>query len=139
MRAAIIFVFSLLSLSLSAQPSPEYSRLTNLADSLFAQKQYRSSARTYLQAFAANKDMAQVKHRYFAACAWAEAGEADSAFIQLDRIAVKGRHFNYPQISKDLHFQKLYADKRWEPLLAIIQENMKKEQEHMNQNVPKKD
>jgi hypothetical protein len=136
MRLFLILIFSACSFQLHAQASAEYLRLTKLADSLLEVKNYKEAAVMYSSAFAANKDMAAVKHRYFAACALAESGETDSAFVQLQRIAIKGKYYNYPQISQEAHFKTLYSDKRWAPLLTIIEKNMLEEQERLNKNKP---
>jgi hypothetical protein len=136
LKIPTLFLFAFIAIKGAAQGTPTYLALTAKADSLLEKKKYQDAAHTYLSAFSSNNGMAQVKHRYFLACAYAELGKADSAFIQLERIVSKGNYYNYPQITEETHFKKLYADSRWQPLLARIEARMKEEQEKLNKDIP---
>ena len=64
--------------------------------------------------------------RYDAACSWALAGYPDSAFFNLERIVTKQEYSNYSHISTDPDLKSLYTDKRWKPLLELVQGNSEK-------------
>lgn len=117
---------------------PQYDILTTQADSLYLANNFKQAALTYAKAFEVTGGKGLVKHRYAAACAWAETGSADSAFEQLNRIATKGNYYNVPQITSEKHFQSLNRDKRWNPLIEIINRNMIAEQERLNKGLPRK-
>lgn len=70
--------------------------------------------------------------RYNAACSWALAGNSDSAFFNLNRAAFPGRYADYSHITTDTDLNSLHSDKRWQPLLAIVQQNKDKEEEKYN-------
>ncbi len=94
------------------------------ADSLYKAKDYKNAAFTYSSAFKANDwKPAPVSNRYNAACSWALANYPDSAFYQLNRIVTKGNYINYEQITTDADLNSLHNDKRWQPLLELIQQN----------------
>jgi hypothetical protein len=106
-----------------AQPASQYNLLASKADSLFGVKLYKEAAFTYSLAFAKNKDMGAVKHRYTAATCWALSLMSDSAFYQLNRIATKGGYMDYKQITTDVNLNNLKEDKRWPLLIEQILRN----------------
>lgn len=112
---------------ISAPDTIKYDRLTALGDKLFAKKRYREALTAYNTAIAANNDMGRVIHRYKAASCYALLGIADSAFIQLDRIAIKGKFSGIDLISNDYNFKTLFNDARWEKVLAVIRKNAENE------------
>lgn len=101
----------------------DYKKITALADSNFNKKQYNAAIGLYTTAFKKNNDLGLVKHRYNLACCYAMTSNADSAFIQLFRIAEKGKYFNYAEIEADLCFKALHTSNKWKSLMAIIQKN----------------
>ncbi|MCE3296066.1 MAG: hypothetical protein K0R65_1780 [Crocinitomicaceae bacterium] len=134
-RASLIFILLLPAGKLLGQGvSPEYSRLTKTADSLYRAKSFRSSADTYSAAFRSLGWKGLSADRYNAACSWALAGVPDSAFFQLDRIASLSNYTNYGHITTDPDLNSLHGDKRWEPVLEKVRKN--KEKAEINLNKP---
>ena len=70
--------------------------------------------------------------RYNAACSWALAGNSDSAFFNLNRVATAGKYANYRHLTTDADLNSLHSDKRWQPLLTIVQQNKDREEEKFN-------
>jgi hypothetical protein len=105
-----------------------YADLVRKADSLYDAKDYKASATTYTKAFKVFGWRGYITDRYNAACSWALAGNADSAFFNLERIAFKGNYTSYSHITTDTDLEFLHSDKRWEPLLQQIKANKEKEE-----------
>jgi hypothetical protein len=108
------------------RPTDRYSYFSKKADSLYKVQEYKNAALTYSKAFQSLGWKGLPVHRYNAACAWALAGFADSAFFQLHNIATKANYTNYVQIMGDPALASLHRDKRWNPLLGIIKQNKEK-------------
>lgn len=124
MRTSITIVLSiLLSVASMAQDEARYTELIKTAWKLYEQKDYRGSAETYSKAFEANGWKGYQDDRYNAACSWALAGVADSAFFQLNRIAEKMNYTNLGHISKDSDLNSLHTDKRWGEVIGLIKAN----------------
>lgn len=87
-----------------------YSSNVRIADSLYNAGDYLNSGKTYSKAFEANGWKGLSNHRYNAACSWALAGVADSAFFQLERIAQKANYTNYGHITTDTDLNSLHGD-----------------------------
>jgi hypothetical protein len=137
-KIRLLIILLLISRFSFSQVLPiEYHSLTNQADSLFEAGKFNNAALKYMRAFEVAGGRGIVKHRYRAACSWAETSNIDSAFVQLNQIATKGKYPNMPQITSEKHFLSLHEDRRWKPLLAIINENMLAEQERLNRTIPK--
>jgi hypothetical protein len=113
---------------------PSYSTLIKKADSLYKAGNYNQSALTYSEAFKANAWTGTSNDCYNAACSWALANNADSAFYQLNRIVTTMNYTNYAHIITDTDLKSLYADERWQPLLETIKQN--KEKAEINFNKP---
>jgi hypothetical protein len=90
------------------------------AETLYKQKEYRSSALKYSEAFASIGDKGTINDRYNAACSWAMAKEPDSAFYHLKRVAASGHFTNLDHLRKDLDLQSLHQDKRWQEIIALV-------------------
>ena len=118
--------------TLAQTPSPVYTKLVKEAFSLYEAKEYKKSAFTYSAAIKANGGLANMDDRYNAACSWALAGYPDSAFYNLNRIATRAQYANYGHITTDKDLTLLHTDERWQPLLALIQQNKDKEEEKYN-------
>jgi hypothetical protein len=109
------------SISVQCQPiSKEYTEFSAKADTALYMGKYNTAIELYKLAFARNNDIAKVVHRYKLAAAFVQINMPDSAFVQLDRIATKGKFKEYEIISKDLLFFPLHTDARWEPLLGKV-------------------
>ena len=61
--------------------------------------------------------------RYNAACSWALANNADSAFSNLNYITNSLSYSDYGHIKGDPDLKLLHNDKRWEQLLAAVKAN----------------
>lgn len=130
-----LFILLLVSCLTKAQELPKtYLDLVRKADSLYTAKVYKSSAFTYSEAFKANGWKATANDRYNAACAWALAGYADSAFFNLERVANLMGYSNYDHVKSDKDLVSLYGNKRWETFLNKVKEN--KEVSEANLNKP---
>jgi hypothetical protein len=123
----IIFV----NLSFGQRPTA-YGKLVQKADSLYKAKEYIASANTYSEAFKANGWKGTQLDRYNAGCSWALAGNADSAFFQLNRIATKMNYANYDHILKDTDLNALHNDKRWQSFVELVKQNKEKMEANLN-------
>lgn len=113
----------------------EYPNLVKKADSLFNIKDYSNSAIAFTNAFSAFEWKAFMGDRYKAACAWALAGNPDSAFYQLYYIADKQNYSYYTAISIDKSFTSLYSDIRWSPLITKVKSNKDKLEINLNHDL----
>ena len=100
----------------------EYPETIEKAASLFTEKNYRASALAYSDAFKQNGWRGTISDRYDAARAWALAGNRDSSFLQLEKVVITSRFFNYDRLESDTSLQSLHADKRWMPLITKVRE-----------------
>ena len=114
-------------------PAIYYEHIKN-AESLYLAKEYRKSAENYSEAFKSNGWKGTSTDRYNAACTWALAGEPDSAFFQLERIALRGNYTNYNHLVSDPDLNSLHDDGRWKTILDIVKQN--KEKAEVNFNKP---
>jgi pimeloyl-ACP methyl ester carboxylesterase len=96
------------------------------ADSLYQVKDFTNSALAFSDAF--NKPDAKItmNQRYNAACSYALANIADSAFFYLNYIATLMNYSNYGHIKSDADLKSLYTDSRWKPLIEIVNANKDK-------------
>lgn len=106
-----------------AQDAARYEALVKEAYTLYEKKEYKASAVRYSAAFEALGWKGYPNDRYNAACSWALAGEPDSAFFNLYRIAEKMDYSNLPHITTDVDLNGLHPDARWEPLIALVRAN----------------
>lgn len=105
----------------------KYDVLIRKADSLYQIADYKRSALTFSEAFNAPDAKITVNHRYNAACSYALANNADSAFSNLNRIATFMNYSKYARIKSDPDFKSLYADGRWKQLTELVKANRDKE------------
>ena len=124
----VINVAFLLSACAQNDDLHDYKHLTNKADSLYRAKDYKASALTFSNAFKHYNKLATINDRYDAACSWALAGYPDSAFYNLE----KSGFTNYDHVIVDEDLVSLHADKRWAPILAVIQKNKDKAEANYN-------
>jgi len=106
-----------------AQDAARYQALVKEAYSLYEKKEYKASAGRYSAAFEELGWKGQANDRHNAACSWALAGQPDSAFFNLYRIAEKMDYSNLPHITTDSDLNSLHNDARWEPLIALVNAN----------------
>ena len=140
MKKIILLVISLASISSVFAQNNElyaYKTLTKRADSLYLAKDYKNSALTFSNAFKRYHKLATVRDRYDAACSWSQASFPDSAFSNLQLIASNGSYTNYDHIIVDEDLISLHTDKRWSPLLTVIQKNKEKAEANYNKPLTK--
>lgn len=113
-------------------PPTQYGGLVRKADSLYNAGVYRESANLYSAAFKVYGGKGLLNDRYNAACSWALAGVADSAFSQLERLAKRANYTNLSHISADADLKDLHTDSRWKPLIDIIRQNKEKAEVNLN-------
>jgi hypothetical protein len=102
------------------------------AASQMEKKAYRKAGETYSKAFAAFGGKGYVDDRYNAACAWSLAGNNDSAFVQLEKIATRAGFADYNNLVTDADLNKLHSDKRWKPLCALVKQNKDKAEANLD-------
>lgn len=124
-------ILLMLSFTANAQ-SPAYSEWVNKASSFYQAKQYQQCADAYTRAFAAFEGKGFTNDRYDAACCWAQAGNNDSAFYQLERVANKGNFKDLNHLITDADLKNLYSDKRWQPLCDVVKANKEKAEANLN-------
>jgi len=118
-----LFLVAILMSTFSFSQGTEYSKFILIADSLYKKGDYKNSAIEYSKAFETLGWKGYSDDRYNAACSWALANEIDSAFFQLNILAVKTKYKNYEHISSDEDLSNLHSDKRWNTLLTQIKSN----------------
>lgn len=118
----LIFVISS-SFLFGQSVSQNYSALVRKADSLYRAKDFNNSALTYSNAFKATDWKGMLNDRYNAACSWALANNADSAFSNLNYITNSLNYSNYEHIKGDPDLKMLHIDNRWKQLLAAVKAN----------------
>jgi hypothetical protein len=118
-----VLLFYLLIAQLSFAQNATYYSLVNKADSLYKKKEFKKSAFTYSEAFKTLGWKGLSNDRYNAACVWSLAGYPDSAFFNLEKIAIKIYYSDLNQITSESAFNSLHSDKRWKPLMEIIKAN----------------
>ncbi|MBK1894345.1 DUF6624 domain-containing protein [Chryseobacterium paridis] len=130
-RILFVLIFLVSAKSLFGQNTPkEYTEKVKKAEAFYDAKDFKSSANNYSEAFKSNGWKASLNDRYNAACSWAMASVPDSAFSQLDKVAVK--FINYNHITTDTDLSSLHTDKRWKPLVEKIKQNQEKAEASLN-------
>lgn len=112
-------------------PQGYYDRIDK-ADSLYDAKDFKASANSYTNAFKENGWKGKTVDRYNAACTWALAGMADSAFYYLNLIAVESGFAAFNDLTEDEDLISLHQDDRWASLLKIVKANKDKEEIKVN-------
>lgn len=134
MKKLFLFVAMLSVASVvRAQLPKEYSGNIQKAEEYYDTKNYKLSTEYYTKAFIAGGGKGYIPDRYNAACSWAQAGNADSAFYQLERIA--DQYLDYNHITTDRDLVSLYKDSRWDKVLAQVKANKDKAEEHLNKPI----
>jgi len=119
-------LFALLLTATTYAQSDSYSVNVKKALELYYKKDYTNSAKTFSSAFALNDDKGTETDRYDAACSWALAGNADSAFHYLFDAVEKNNYHDYNHIIIDEDLVSIHSDKRWDILLKKVKENKTK-------------
>lgn len=118
-------------------PAAQYDLLVRKAQDYYKTKNYKKSALTYSAAFKVMGWKGYQEDRYDAACSWAQAGFADSAFFHLDRIATRFQFANYNHLSSDKDLIQLHSDPRWETLASLVKRNKEQKEEQYNKPIVK--
>ncbi len=113
-------------------PPAIYFHLVSVADSLHREKNFKEAAATYNSAFLAFKGKGLVNDRYKAACTYARAGNIDSSFYNLFRIADKGGWSEYDFLITDSDLSDLHSDTRWNTLVNKVRKNKAELESHLN-------
>ncbi|MFK8058264.1 MAG: DUF6624 domain-containing protein [Saprospiraceae bacterium] len=130
----LLFFFALIAAYTTAF-SQDYSAISKQAWDAYSAKDYLGSATLYNQAFRENGDKGSTSDRYNAACSWALAGEVDSSFQQMIRIAEKGGYSNLAHMTTDSDLSILHDDPRWEEVIATVTENKRIEEKDLDQEL----
>ncbi|MCF8379201.1 MAG: alpha/beta hydrolase [Bacteroidales bacterium] len=111
---------------LAQQNHQKYDALIRKADSLYQVKDYKNSALAFSEAFNNPDAKLTMNHHYNAACSYALANNADSAFFHLNYISTFMNYTRYGHIKSDPDLKSLHMDSRWEPLIEIVKANKDK-------------
>jgi hypothetical protein len=134
-----LILITLLGLFLSnytfGQNQEKYTELTNEAWTLYQNKEYLLSAQKYAEAFFFFFFKGMTTDRYNAACSCALVNEADSAFVQLFKIAEKGNYTNLGHITTDSDLNTLHNDKRWSDVIEIVKSNKEKAEINLDKSL----
>ncbi|WP_276132566.1 DUF6624 domain-containing protein [Polluticoccus soli] len=130
-------LLSLLTLTLVPQlaafaQNATYDSLVHEGEVFYDAKKYKASGEAYAAAFKANNNMGFTPDRYNAACSWSQAGNADSAFSQLLRIAKRGNYSNLNHLLVDADLTQLHSDKRWDEVVTLVKQNKEKAEANLN-------
>jgi hypothetical protein len=129
-----LFLFIIASAAV-CQTGDKYYNLIDQAHKYYQNKSYKLSANTYSKAFASNGWKGYRVDRYDAACAWTMAGNKDSAFYQLFKVADAFKYDNYEMIAHDSVLTSLYKDQRWEQVLKLVRNNIGSEEAKLNKTL----
>lgn len=135
MKTLIVLIPFLLPHFSDAQDHTRYKSLVDEAAALYTKKEFRASATTYSAAFEALGGKGYATDRYNAACSWALAGIADSAFFHLFRIAEKMNYANIGHLKSDTDLNALHPDARWPTLCAQVQANKEKAEVNLDRSL----
>lgn len=113
-------------------PPSSYFHLISIGDSLQRAQDFKEAAKYYNAAFKAFKGKGFVNDRYKAACAYARAGEIDSSYYNLFRIADKGGWSEYDFLVSDSDLFVLHKDARWNKLVNKVRQNKAEVESHLN-------
>jgi pimeloyl-ACP methyl ester carboxylesterase len=112
--------------SFAQNSNQKYDILIRKADSLYRAQDYKNSALAFSNAFNTPDSKITMNHRYNAACSYALAKNADSAFANLNYITIVMNYSRYSHIKSDPDLKSLYTDKRWKPLIESVKINREK-------------
>jgi len=93
------------------------------ADSLYAAKEFKSSAISYNEGIKLQGPTAGFNRYISSASSWTMANISDSAFYVLNMLSQNEKltHSDYKNIESAKELEPLHSDKRWKQLLAAVQ------------------
>jgi hypothetical protein len=133
----LFIIFFSFKIICAQEITPAYTRQIQIADSLYKGGDYKKAASAYAIAFKNFGNKGLVDDRYYAACSYALSENADSAFINLFRIAEKAGWNNYELLISDTNLQTLRPDARWNKLVNKVRNN-KAESDVQNEEMKNK-
>jgi len=139
MKAKILVCLMMLilgncSLVVVGQDYIKYYQLVREAEQLYDSGEYLKSGQKYSEAFVAQGNKGTMDDRYNAACSWALAGEKDSSFVQLFKIA-NGNFKEYDYLLADTDFNSLNKDPRWTEVVEIVKTNKEKAEANLDKKL----
>lgn len=134
-KLAFSALLLLLSLATYAQPPAAYAEWVGKANAFYEAKKFKEAGEAFSKAFAAFGGKGYQDDRYNAACCWALAGNSDSAFSQLERLATKASFKDYNHLISDQDLVNLYKDNRWQPLCDQVKQNKEKAEANLNKSL----
>jgi hypothetical protein len=93
---------------------------------LYEADDFANSAKKYKEAFDVLDGKANPNDRYNAACSYALAGNVDTSFYHLFRLANDSEYKDYGHITNDTYLDVLHGDQRWYELISIVSVNKQK-------------
>jgi len=139
-----VIAFTLLSGMASAQtftqkaPMPdEYYTLVKEANAFYNTGDYQKAADAYTKAFQASGDKGMTTDFYDAACAYALAGDKETAFKEL-KVLGPARFNGYNHMMIDPDLESLHNDTRWDTVAAAIKQNKERNEADMDKELVSK-
>ncbi|MDI9312195.1 MAG: hypothetical protein QM535_18415 [Limnohabitans sp.] len=121
----LIIVLLTSSIAFGQSISSDYDKTIKEANSNMQDSNYRIAADLYSKAFYNNNDKGKVYDRYMLAICYTKLNKVDSAFSQLERMAVGGKFSHHDLLEGDENFNSLKNDKRWKIIIDIMKKNFK--------------
>lgn len=109
------------------QDHERYSELVKEASYHYDKKEYQESGQKYSEAFKISSTLGKVNDRFNAACSWALANQADSAFIQLFEVAGNSDFTSLIRVLYDPDLKSLHDDVRFIKVIEMVQSNEAKQ------------
>jgi len=128
----IMFLALLIGSFAFAQDHNKYNALVQEAHARYEKKEYAASAQKYKEAFDVLNGKAYPTDRYNAACSYALAKNADTAFYHLFRLANDSKYKNISHLTTDADLKSLHKDKRWSELTAQVKANKQKAEANLD-------
>jgi hypothetical protein len=137
MEKPSLFFFFILFLNLSFgqgkfKPTENYIRQSSKAFTLYNEKNFVQSAKSYDTLFNDYNGRGLRTDKYNAACAWSLAGNMDQAFYYLNQSLLTNEWVNLSNIDSDSDLISLHSDMRWQLLNDKIRMNNKVPEQKLN-------
>ncbi len=130
-----IFLAFLLSPLLAFAQNSEYDTWILKANAFYDAHQYQQAGDAFSHAFASNGWKAVSGDLYNAACAWSQAGNRDSAFAQLDKLAAHEKFKGLNHMVVDIDLENLHADPRWSKIHELVRQNKERAEQNLNKPI----